>query len=296
MDEASARVPATRGTQPEQGRLVRIASYNVHRCIGGDGRCEPARVVDVIHELDCDLIALQEVDNSPGSTPTSMQLEYLVRSTGMSAAAGLRLVRHMGHYGNALLSRHAIVDVRRHDLSHSWFEPRGALDVDVDIDGIASRIVVTHLGLAPHERRHQMRKILEILATTPGHVPLALLGDINEWLPVIGPVRWLDAHFGRPPSARSWPARWPVLALDRIWARPAGSLLSVRAHRSEVSRAASDHLPVVAEWSLPRAQAGQPPHAAGVAPGEGTGALTSEDESRDSESGSEQPVSSLLSG
>src|SRR5262245_26589698 len=105
---------------PAGERVVRVASYNVHRCIGSDGRCNPQRVADVLEELDCDVIGLQEVDNSPGKAPTSMQLEYLARRTGMSAVAGMRIVRHMGHYGNAMLTRHRILGVRRHDLSFSW--------------------------------------------------------------------------------------------------------------------------------------------------------------------------------
>jgi endonuclease/exonuclease/phosphatase family metal-dependent hydrolase len=227
-----------------------VASYNIHRCIGNDGRCDPQRVATVIQELDCDVVGLQEVDNSPGPAPTSKQLEYLARITGMEAVAGLRIVRHMGHYGNALLTRHRVLGVRRHDLSFSWREPRGALDVDLDIRGVESRVVVTHLGLTPGERRHQMRKVLAIVSETPENEPLALLGDINEWLPAGRPLRWLHALFGRPPAVRTYPAGWPIFALDRIWARPRGSLRALRAHRSAAARAASDHLPVVAEWSL----------------------------------------------
>lgn len=230
--------------------LIRVASYNIHRCVGTDRRCDPPRIAAVLQELDCDVLGLQEVDNSPGPAATSMQLEYLARATGMSAVAGLRIVRHMGHYGNALLTRHRVLGVRRHDLSFSWREPRGALDVDLDIGGIESRVLVTHLGLTPGERRHQMRKVLTLVSETPEDRPLALLGDINEWLPMGRPVRWLHALFGSPPAVRTFPAGCPMLALDRIWARPRGSLRAVRAHRSAAARAASDHLPVVAEWSL----------------------------------------------
>jgi endonuclease/exonuclease/phosphatase family metal-dependent hydrolase len=247
---------AAAGDEPDRDErddlVIRVASYNVHRCVGGDGHCNPARTVEVLRELQCDLIGLQEVDNSAGPAATSLQLDYLASSTGMNAAAGFRLVRHMGQYGNALLTRHRILTARRHDLSLSWREPRGALEVDLEIHGIESRVVVTHLGLLPHERRHQMRKILTVVGETPPERPFALLGDINEWLPMGRPLRWLHALFGRPPSAPSFPARYPVFALDRIWTRPRGSLRAVRAHRSPAARAASDHLPVVGEWSLSR--------------------------------------------
>jgi endonuclease/exonuclease/phosphatase family metal-dependent hydrolase len=229
-------------------RSIRLASYNIHRCIGGDGRCDPGRVADVLMELGCDLIGLQEVDNTPGPAPTSLQLEYLAARTGMEAVAGLRVVRHMGHYGNALLTRFRVLTVRRHDLSLSRREPRGALDVELDVAGITTRVVVTHLGLRPGERRHQIGKIVAIVQETSAHEPLALLGDINEWLPVGRPLRRIHALLGRPPSVRSFPSPLPMLSLDRIWTRPVGSLRSVVAHRSSLARKASDHLPVVGEW------------------------------------------------
>jgi endonuclease/exonuclease/phosphatase family metal-dependent hydrolase len=250
MDEA---VQDARAAVDAHGSaVVRVGSYNIHRCIGRDGRSDPARVANVLREIDCDLIGLQEVDNSPGPTPTSPQVEYLASSLRMESAAGLRLVRHMGHYGNALLTRHRILEVRRHDLSLPRREPRGAIDVDVEIGGVKSRVLVTHLGLLPGERRHQMQRILAIASETPPDEPLVLLGDINEWLPLGRPLRWLHALFGQPPYARSYPASCPLFALDRIWARPRGSLRSVRAHRSALARAASDHLPVVGEWRLER--------------------------------------------
>ena len=231
-------------------RVVRVASYNLHRCVGVDRTCDPARVASVVRELDCEIVGLQEVDNSPGELPTSMQLEYLAQSTGMTGVAGTRIIRHLGHYGNALLTRSRVKAVRRHDLSFGSREPRGVLDVDLEIGDVDCRVLVTHLGLGPGERRHQMRKVLTLVAETPVEEPLLLLGDLNEWLPFRAPLRWLHALFGRPPAVRSFPAFLPLFALDRIWARPRGSLLAVRAHASPLARAASDHLPVVGEWAI----------------------------------------------
>ncbi|MGH8481471.1 MAG: endonuclease/exonuclease/phosphatase family protein [Nevskiaceae bacterium] len=83
-----------------------------------------------------------------------------------------------------------------------------------------------------------------------GTQPVVLLGDLNEWLPLGRPIRWLHACIGRPPAVRSFPALAPFLALDRIWVRPRAALLSVSAHRSTAARLASDHLPVTAELAL----------------------------------------------
>lgn len=235
---------------PAPDNVLRIGSYNIHRCIGGDGRCAPERVAQVIRELDCDTIGLQEVDNNAGPLPTSMQLDYLARSTHMAPVAGMRLIRRRGHYGNALLTRRRVLEVRRHDLSFSWREPRGALDVDLDVAGAPTRVIVTHLGLTPGERRHQMRRILAIVADGRDSQPVILLGDINEWLPLGRPLRWLHALFGRPPAIRSFPASLPLLALDRIWVRPRAALLSLDVHRSPAARLASDHLPVTAAMTF----------------------------------------------
>lgn len=231
-------------------RVVRVATYNVHRCVGVDGKCNAERVAEVLRELHCDLIGLQEVDNNPGEGPPSRQLDYLARATGMTAVPGLRIIKRRGHYGNALLTRGRVLGVRHHDLSFSWREPRGALDVDVELAGIECRIIVTHFGLTPGERRHQMRKILAVVGDTPVDEPLVLLGDINEWLPLGRPLRWLHRLFGRPPHVRSFPSFLPLFALDRIWARPRGSLLEMSAHASASARRASDHLPVVARWDV----------------------------------------------
>jgi len=242
-------VPRTDAATPQA--TLRVGSYNIHRCIGTDGRCDPARIAAVLGEMSCDAIGLQEVDNSPGPAPGSLQLDFLARATGMQAVAGLRIVRHSGHYGNALLTRYPILAVRRHDLSFSWREPRGALDVDLDVHGMQARFIVTHLGLTPGERRQQLRRILEIVAAGSPTSPVILLGDINEWLPLGSPLRWLHAIFGRPPAPRSFPAFWPLMALDRIWIRPRAALMSVHAHRSATARHASDHLPITAAIAVP---------------------------------------------
>jgi endonuclease/exonuclease/phosphatase family metal-dependent hydrolase len=225
---------------------LRIASYNIHSCIGTDFRSDPARIAQVIRELDCDTIGLQEVDNRPGSRSDSMQLHYLAETLGMDAVAGATIIRHEGHYGNALLTRRKILAVRRHDLSYRGFEPRGALEVDLEVAGHAVRVFVMHLGLFPAERRFQMRLVLSILRALPVDQPVIVLGDINEWLPLSRPLRWLHGLLGKPPWERTFPVWAPMFALDRVWVRPRGSLLQLRVHRSAAARRASDHFPVSA--------------------------------------------------
>jgi len=81
-----------------------------------------------------------------------------------------------------------------------------------------------------------------------------VLGDINEWLPLGRPLRWMHGLFGRFPAERSFPARWPLVALDRVWVRPRHALLALKAHRSALAQVASDHLPVKAIVAIHEAQ------------------------------------------
>ena len=221
--------------------FLRIASYNVHGCRGTDGRKDAQRIVQVIEELGCDTIGLQEVD---------YRLDYIAQKLRMQAIPGLTLARHDGPFGNALLTRRKVLDVRRLGFTYSRREPRNALDVDLEVNGETVRVIVTHLGLWPAERRYQVKKILEMIRATPSYERVIVLGDINEWLPLGRPLRWMNALFGRCPAERSFPSRWPMVALDRVWVRPRHALLALKAHRTPLAELASDHLPVKAIIAL----------------------------------------------
>jgi endonuclease/exonuclease/phosphatase family metal-dependent hydrolase len=225
---------------------IGVASYNIHRCIGMDGRKDATRICRVLHELDCDLIALQEVDNQPGEHKESMQLDFLAHETGLYAVPGLRIIWHTGEYGNALLTRFKPISVQRHDLSYAWYEPRGALDVELDVYGSCVRVIATHLGLRAKERRFQWRKLLGAIASGPLDVPVIMLGDVNEWYPRSGNLNAVHGVFGEPPAPKEFPTFWPLLSLSRVWVRPRAALLEAAAHRTPLSRTASDHLPIKA--------------------------------------------------
>ena len=224
---------------------LRVASYNVHGCIGTDGRKDAGRIAGVVEELGCDTVGLQEVD---------YRLDYLANRLRMEAVPGLTLLRHDGPFGNALLTRRKVLAVRRLSFTYSRREPRNALDVDLEVDRETVRVIVTHLGLWPAERRYQVKKILELLRQTPATERVVVLGDINEWLPLSRPLRWLHQLLGHTPAERSFPSRFPVFALDRVWARPRHALLALKAHRSPLAGVASDHLPVKAIIATHHAQ------------------------------------------
>jgi endonuclease/exonuclease/phosphatase family metal-dependent hydrolase len=224
---------------------LRVATWNIHGAVGADGRYLPARVVGVLREIDADIVALQEVASEEAHTSFLADLE---RDTGYHVVAGLLRQRHGSDFGNAVLSRFPVRSVEHLDLAVDRYEPRGALDVCIDL-GLRPllRVVATHLGLRPGERREQVRRILAKVERESPH-PTLLMGDLNEWYLWGRPLRWLHSHFREMPSApRKFPAHRPVFALDRIWVSPAGSLRKLVRHATPLARSASDHLPLIAE-------------------------------------------------
>ncbi|MDZ7750527.1 MAG: endonuclease/exonuclease/phosphatase family protein [Gammaproteobacteria bacterium] len=220
------------------GRLT-VATYNIHAGVGRDRHTNLPRLTAVIRELDADIIALQEVLGQE-------VLDMLAEATGYHALAGPTLLKDGRHYGNAVLTALPVDNVERIDLSVFRREPRGAIDVRLAAGAGGLRLLVTHLGLAPGERRHQTLRLLEQLEQGPPAGITLLVGDLNEWLLWGRPRRWLTRWFARTPAPATFPALLPLLALDRIWVRPRPRLVSVTAHRSPLARIASDHLPLKA--------------------------------------------------
>jgi endonuclease/exonuclease/phosphatase family metal-dependent hydrolase len=220
-----------------------VVSYNIHQCVGIDGRRDVARIARVLAGLDTQLIGLQEVGTDFADGKKSGQMEYLAKATGLQAIAGHTIERQTGPFGNVLLTGWRVLDSRLLDLSVPGREPRGAIDADLLIEGQQVRVIVTHLGLSAAERRYQVRRLLETLSRGQNRF-IILLGDINEWVLRSRPLRWLYARFGRPPAPRTFPSWFPLFALDRIWVLPREMLLGVYAHATPLTRIASDHLPV----------------------------------------------------
>jgi len=231
-------------------RLV-IASYNVHQCVGIDGLRSPDRIAAVVSQLGASIVGLQELDASAGEARGLDPLAEIARASGFAFVRGPTLLRRDGHYGNALLTRLPVRNVRLIDLSLPGREPRGAIDAELEDDGLHLRVVATHLGLSPEERRVQWDRLLDTLAPASDFDLSVLLGDFNEWWAPKRLLHRLHRCFGRTRSVRTFPSPAPVLALDRIWVRPAEALVEVRAHRSPLARRASDHLPLRAVLALP---------------------------------------------
>jgi endonuclease/exonuclease/phosphatase family metal-dependent hydrolase len=254
---------------------LRIASYNIHRCIGCDGEHNPQRVARVLQLLDADIIALQEVGFETDKEHNVLQ--YLGKSVDAQITEGVTLLDERGHYGNAVLSRLPIDTIKLHDISVSQCEPRGVIELRLTVNGQQLQLLATHLGLRPAERRSQVNYLLAVLSDSHADIQV-LMGDLNQWWCGSASRRRLQNYFSRAanrrrqcPAPRTFPARWPVFALDRILLQPAElcerlehghkALLGRDANRRDTARTdasirqlavcASDHLPLLAELRLP---------------------------------------------
>ncbi len=230
---------------------MKVVSWNIHRCFGVDRRYDPARVAQVLQEIDADVIALQEIDSSLRAEDGSNQLIYLARHLGMHAVMGPTLDRDYGAYGNAVLTKYEITRFDEHDLSYRRVEPRGAISIQLRAAWGEFRLVNTHLGLKYWERSFQIDRLLAQLVWPEGNLadPVIFLGDFNEWFPFSGNALRLERAFKfKSPRVPTFPAHWPRFALDRIYLSGPVADLSCEVPRTSLTRVASDHLPVIAQF------------------------------------------------
>ena len=227
-----------------KGRRAVFASYNIHKCVGTDRRFDPARIAAVIAEIGADVIAIQEADKRFGDRAGLLDLASIERDAGL---VSVRVSNgHSGHgwHGNLVLVREGVVDGLR-QIKLPGLEPRGAIVVDLDLAMGKVRVVAAHLGLLRHSRLLQVEALLAQAGESTDR-PVVLMGDLNEWrLRRRSALRGFSKGFGPLGlGVPSFPAFFPVLALDRVLTRPHGLLESIIAHETPLSRLASDHLPV----------------------------------------------------
>lgn len=244
-------------TQPEHLAL-RVATWNIHKGVQGLGparRLEIHNIGHAIEQLDADLVCLQEVRRFNhrearrfARWPSLPQDEFLA-PLGYEAVYHTNAFTRDGEHGNALLSRWPVLQVQHQDISDHRFEQRGLLHVVVQVEQQEVHVLVVHLGLVPASRVRQVQQILAyVLREVPPHASVVVAGDFNDWGSRTG--RML-AHSGlqQPvsPSVKTYPARLPLVQLDRVFARGLSPLQQWVPH-GRVWRQMSDHLPLVADF------------------------------------------------
>jgi endonuclease/exonuclease/phosphatase family metal-dependent hydrolase len=240
---------------------LRVMSYNVHRCVGCDGVLSPDRVAHVIARYRPDVVALQELDVGHARTGFHHQPALLAGALDMHYYFHPAVAAGTEGYGDAILSRYPLRVVRAGPLPAFargiWPEQRGALWVTIDCEGRRVQVLNTHLGLSGRERLAQAAALLgpDWLGHPDCAPPRLLCGDFNAF-PGSGAHRLLraalpEAQVGRGRAPATFPSRWPLLRLDHVFHSPELAVRGVMVPRSRLTRVASDHLPLIAEVTLP---------------------------------------------
>jgi endonuclease/exonuclease/phosphatase family metal-dependent hydrolase len=237
----------------------RLVTYNIHKGIGGmDRRYRPERIIDTLAHYRPDIVLMQEVDDGVPRSRRDRQAKVFSAALELPHYAFQRNVRlTMGHYGNATLSRFPLSVMDNVNLTIPLKKRRRALltRLHVRFKGHRRTMVIAnvHLGLAGFERQMQLARLLatDALRHVHRHTPLIVGGDYNDVWGTLGRRIMQPAGFATAGlKIRTFPAALPVRALDHVFYR--GDLVAHHtfASRSEISRQASDHLPLVVDFEL----------------------------------------------
>ncbi len=239
---------------------LRVVTYNVHSCIGLDGRLSPSRIARVLASLAPDVIALQELDVLRHRSGFVDQAQQIAHALEMELHFHPSFQVEEGGYGNAILSRLPMKVINAGPLPQGprKREPRGALWVEIDVGGTPLQFITTHLGTSPIERVVQVDHLLgpEWLDHPGCTGPLVLCGDFNA-MPGSPSHRRMCAHLRdaqlllkdhRP--RRTWFGPLPLTRIDHVFVDDLVQVKAVDVPRSQLSKIASDHLPLVVELEL----------------------------------------------
>lgn len=208
---------------------IRALTLNAHQGFAAGRRQEALpRIREALRDSRAELVFLQEIGSVTAAEPAAHQYEVLADGVWDQYAYGRNAVATGGHHGNALLSKYPIASWRNVDASVGAAEPRGFLHAVIAVPGIPEPLhtLCVHLALLESHRRRQVDQLLALIAREiPPQAPLLVAGDFNDWrgrahrrLASAGGLAEVHAvATGRP--ARTFPARWPCLRLDRMYAR-----------------------------------------------------------------------------
>jgi endonuclease/exonuclease/phosphatase family metal-dependent hydrolase len=241
---------------------LRVVTLNIHKGLSTfNRRMVIHELREGLRELKPDLVFLQEVQGHNHrharrfeAWPEGSQHEFLAGDE-LKHVYGRNRIHQYGHYGNAILSRHAVVSFANEDISDHRFERRGMLHTVVRVPGWSRNLhcVCVHLSLHERGRRRQLDAIGERLAELASmRMPIIVAGDFNDWRQRatrileerLGMTEVAKASGGR--NFRTFPSVLPLLHLDRIYVRGL-KVLSARVHGGAPWSLLSDHLAVSAE-------------------------------------------------
>lgn len=230
---------------------LRLASYNIHKCVGSDRRRRPDRILSTLSDLGADVLVLQEVDHRLGARHAALRHDLIVDATGLRVLPFALGLHSLGWHGQTILARPhlGLHDLERIDLP--GLEPRGALLAELSSLHGRVRIVGVHLGLIGRYRRLQLQAIAAAIAARPP-MPTVIIGDFNEWSMRAGAAA-LGTGFRLHVPGPTFPTPRPVARLDRLAIGPNVHLTDAGVWQNGMARLASDHLPIWADLSFSEA-------------------------------------------
>ena len=241
---------------------VRLATYNVHRCVGTDRRLDVERVAGVIAACNADIVALQELDVGRRRTGHVDQAHRLAELLRMKSHFHPAMSVEEERYGDAILTALPERLVRAGALPGlprlRGLEPRGALWVAVDIGGgVELQVINTHLGLVPREQQVQAAALIgeDWMASEAFTAPAVLLGDFNAsplsktYRMLTAVIRDAQTGLGRSPTA-TFPSGFPFMRIDHVFVAGAVTVTRVESPFDARARVASDHLPLVVDLEI----------------------------------------------
>ena len=235
---------------------IRIATYNIHKCVGIDRKFSPERIAEVLQEIDADVIALQEVLCHRNADKRDHQAEFIAEELEMDFFLGENRRIQGAPYGNAVLTRLPVRHSQNFDISIQKREPRGCLLTEIALGGHdILQFFNVHLGTSFFERRRQVHKLLHahVLEHARFTGKRIVAGDFNEWTRGLTTKLFKTKFHAVDPkkhlgTTRTFPGILPIFHLDHIYFDKNFRLADARLHKSKTALVASDHLPIVAEF------------------------------------------------
>ncbi|MEF7613886.1 endonuclease/exonuclease/phosphatase family protein [Aquincola sp. MAHUQ-54] len=251
--------------EPAATPKVRVLTVNTHKGFTFfNRRFILHELREAVRSVGADVVFLQEVLGThahhsarwPG-WPEAPHYEFLADEIWPEFAYGRNAVYPHGHHGNAVLSKYPIEHYENLDVSIAGPEKRGLLHCVLRLPNGNGKLhaICVHLGLQERHRRKQLQLLCQLMQREiPADAPVVVAGDFNDWrvrahtILAREGLREVFQH-AHGSSARSFPAPFPLLQLDRIYVRNATVHAPIALPRKPWAHL-SDHAPLAAEISL----------------------------------------------
>ncbi len=241
-------------------------TYNVHRCLGLDGRLDVSRIAAVIAESEPDIVALQELDVGRARTGGVDQAHAIAELLGMSSRFNASMKVEEELYGDAIMTALPERLIKAGALpglpTLPRLEPRGAVWVVVEVNGVELHVVNTHLGLLAREQSGQVKALMgpQWMGGPQITERCILLGDFNS-TPGSSPYKQITRRLQDAQSSMArkplptFPSVFPMLRIDHVFLGSGVEAVRVGVPATPLARIASDHLPLVVDVYLKDAPA-----------------------------------------